>query len=129
MKKRIKTEISLEYRSDGFVAFTPADAEEIVQLDEDCQQVKRGALILDEMEAESYEATSGPGGSTVRLRFVAWSTFDGEQEALDAALENGWLAWPEEIENEGLRNEGAPLVLSDAVFSNVIFPLTDSSPE
>lgn len=120
MKKTITTAISLTYKSDGFVAITPADAAEIVQLDETCQQVKRGYLIVEDLEPESYEATSGPGGSTVNLRFTVRTAFDGEPEALDAALEAGWLEWPEEIENDELGAEDKPLRLTNAKFENKV---------
>lgn len=120
MRYIVETVISLEYRAKGFVAFTPADAEALVDLDESFPLVKSGVIVLHESSLDLFECQASEAETVVRLSFTVSTEIYGDPADLEKALADGWLAWPEELESEEMGNEGLPLVLADSRFQNTV---------
>lgn len=126
MKYLIQTRITLDYRAKGFVLFMPDEAETFVNLDETAPQVKAGLIVLSDMSLEHYEIHNDAGLTAASLTYSAEVEFTGTREQLDGALKNGWLEWPETIED--LEGQESPLTLVNASYDNTVCPVVAPSP-
>ena len=120
MRFIIETTVTLNYRANGCVAFTPADAEALVDLDESFPLVKSGVVVLHECGLDIFECQASDHETTANLAFTVYTEIYGTDADLKKALDDGWLTWPEELETEEMGNEGRPLVLANSEFENKV---------